>query len=151
MAGPESTLHPSSLVFLRGNISCNKSSFIGSISLVLSLLHVQAISLSGRYVIIHFSETAAVNTACPQQFQLLVWQQQNHTGHHKAPASTSDGSSPGTDQKPLPKLIKAATSLLFNKVKDVSLWTQRFFIILALLYRTDPDGLSPNGIDCFTQ
>lgn len=132
MAGPESTLHPSSLVFLRGNISCNNSSLIGSISLVLSPSHVQTISSSGRYIIIHFSEAAAVNTACPQQFQLLVWQQHHHTGSHKAPAPDIWGEQ-CRDQKPWPKLIKATTSLLSNKVKDVSLWTQRFVIILALL------------------
>jgi len=34
----------------------------------------QTISSSGRYVIIHFNEMTAVNTACPQQFRLLVWQ-----------------------------------------------------------------------------
>lgn len=44
-----------------------------------SLLHApshifQTISLSGIYIIIHFSETTAVNTACPQPFRLLAWQ-----------------------------------------------------------------------------
>ena len=54
-------------------------------SILRPLSHIfQTISSSGRYIIIHFSETTAVNTACPHQFRLSAWQQCRYMGRHKA-------------------------------------------------------------------